>query len=523
MTVRSLALSALALAVPAALTPSAGAQGAPLAADPATAERYAATITPGELAGLLYTYADDYMAGRDTGDPGQRFASVFLAGQYAAMGIAPKGRGLADTTFALDPYMQPFELERRAVSSMRFSAMRGDEEILTVAVPSDGVLNLVPAFGSVPEVSGAPVLFVGDGTQMDGLDVAGAFVIAQAPNQGAMQQLAGQLMSSGAAAVVLPAAPTAAPFQGMAARAVGGAGRLSMISDGEGGGSAAVLLTGVDVAESLVGGPLAQAAVGDTGVRMTTTVDAAVERVATENVIAFVEGSDPALKDEFVVISAHLDHIGVGADEAEDTIFNGADDDGSGTVTMLEIAEAFQMAKDAGHGPRRSVMFLHVTGEEKGLFGSEYYADRDPVVSLENTVANLNIDMVGRHDPERGFETTDYVYIIGGDLISDDLQAWTEGANAALAGDLLLSDRFNALDDPNQFFRRSDHWNFGKHDIPFIFYFTGTHEDYHGVGDEARKIDYTRMARIARLIFGTAWDTANRDARPAVSGTGLNG
>ena len=516
MTVRSLVLSALTLAGPAAL-----AQGAPLADDPAAAARFADTITPQELAGLLYTYADDYLAGRDTGAPGQRFAARFLAGQYAAMGIAPKGRGVADTTYALDPYLQPFELERRSVSSMRFSALRGGEEILTVAIPSDGLLAIVPAFGAVPEATDAPVLFVGDGSRMDGLDVTGAFVIAQAPDQGAMQQLAGQLMSSGAAAVILPAAPTAAPFQGMAARAVGGSGRLSMLADE--GASAAVLLTGVDVAESLVGGPLAEAAVGDTGVRMTTTVDATSDRVATENVVAFVEGSDPVLRDEYVIVSAHLDHIGVGSDAADDVIFNGADDDGSGTVTLLEIAEAFQMAKDAGQGPRRSVLFLHVTGEEKGLFGSEYYADRDPIVPLEATVANLNIDMVGRHDPERGFDTTDYVYIIGGDLISDDLQAWTEASNTALAGDLVLSDRFNALDDPNQFFRRSDHWNFGKHDIPFIFYFTGTHEDYHGVGDEARKIDYDRMARIGKLIFGTAWDTANRDARPAVSGTGLNG
>lgn len=511
---------ALPLALAALLAAPAFAQSAPLADDPATAARFADTITPQELAGLLYTYSDDYMAGRDTGDPGQRFAATFLAGQYAAMGIAPKGRGIADTTFALDPYMQTFELERRSVTSMQFTAMRGDEEILTAAIPSDGMLPIVPAFGSVPEVASAPVLFVGDGTAMGDLNVAGAFVIAMAPNQGAMQQLAGSLMGAGAAAVILPAAPTAAPFQGMAGRAVGGAGRLAMISE-DGGGGSAVLLTGVDVAEAMVGGPIAEASIGDTGVRMTTTVDATVERVETENVIAFVEGSD--LKDEFVVISAHLDHIGVGDEEAEDVIFNGADDDGSGTVTMLEIAEAFQAAKDAGHGPRRSVMFLHVTGEEKGLFGSEYYADRDPVVSLENTVANFNIDMVGRHDPERGFETTDYVYVIGGDLISQDIQDWTEAANTALAGDLVLSDRFNSLDDPNQFFRRSDHWNFGKHDIPFIFYFTGTHEDYHGVGDEPRKIDYIRMARIGKLIFGTAWDTANRDERPAVSGTGLNG
>ena len=189
---------------------------------------------------------------------------------------------------------------------------------------------------------------------------------------------------------------------------------------------------------------------------------------------------------------------------------------------MLEIAEAFQQAKRDGHGPRRSVLFLHVTGEEMGLLGSEYYADREPLVPIANTVANLNIDMIGRYDPERGFDTTDYVYIIGGDLISQDLSDWNAAVNDATGTDLFLSDRFNSPDDPNQFFRRSDHWNFGKYDVPFIFYFTGTHEDYHGVGDSADKIDYDRMARIGRLIFGTAWELANRDERPQVSGVGFN-
>ena len=163
-----------------------------------------------------------------------------------------------------------------------------------------------------------------------------------------------------------------------------------------------------------------------------------------------------------------------------------------------------------------------MTGEEEGLLGSEYYADREPVVPIENTAANLNIDMIGRYDPERGFETTDYVYIIGGDLISQDISDWNAAVNESTGTGLFLSDRFNSPDDPNQFFRRSDHWNFGKYDIPFIFYFTGTHEDYHGVGDSPDKIDYERMARIGRLIFGTAWEIANRDERPAVSGVGFN-
>ena len=481
----------------------------------ATAREYAATITPQELAGLLYTYSDDFLRGRDTGEPGQRFAATFLAGQYAAMGVAPRGRGIADTTYALEPYLQPFQLERRATSGVRFSASVGGEQVLTVALPGDGVVPMVPVFGTVPDVEDAPVVFVGDGSALDGVDLAGAFALAVPATQGEVQSLAGTLLDAGAASVLMPLAPTADPFQ----RFVGGATRerLGMMSDDDPRG--ALILMGQDTAEALLGGPLAEATVGPTRATMSSSADATVDAVDTENVIAFVEGSD--LADEVVVISAHLDHVGDDG-EGEDAIYNGADDDGSGTVAMLEIAEAFQRAKDAGDGPRRSILFLHVTGEEKGLFGSAYYTDRDPVVPIENTVANLNIDMIGRYDPERGFETTDYVYIIGGDLISQDLHDWNAAANTAMGTDLLLSDRFNSPDDPNQFFRRSDHWNFGKYDVPFIFYFTGTHEDYHGVGDEARKIDYDRLARISRLIFGTAWDLATRDERPQVSGAGFN-
>ncbi len=307
------------------------------------------------------------------------------------------------------------------------------------------------------------------------------------------------------------------------------AGRLALPDLGgetEAGGLPPILLTtqaaldGMMAAADVTAGPSGYP-LGDTPLTLAVDAEYETTEVMSENVVAFVEGSDPVLKNEFVVISAHLDHVG-DQGEGEDAIYNGADDDGSGTVTILEIAEAFQRAKEDGHGPRRSVLFLHVTGEEKGLLGSEYYADREPLVPIEDTVANLNIDMIGRYDPERGFETTDYVYIIGGDLISQDISDWNAAVNETTRQGLLLSDRFNSPDDPNQFFRRSDHWNFGKYDVPFIFYFTGTHEDYHGVGDSADKIDYDRMARIGRLVFGTAWELANRDERPMVSGVGFN-
>ena len=205
-----------------------------------------------------------------------------------------------------------------------------------------------------------------------------------------------------------------------------------------------------------------------------------------------------------------------------DQIFNGADDDGSGTVALLEIAEAFKKAADDGYAPRRSIAFLHVTGEEKGLFGSQYYTDREPIFPIENTVADLNIDMIGRFDPTHPDSSENYVYLIGSNLISQELHDINWKANEVTSTDVDLDERFNTKDDPNQYYRRSDHWNFGKHNVPFIFFFTGTHDDYHGVGDEAHKIEYERMSRIVRLVFATAWQIANQDERPAVSGEGFN-
>ena len=255
------------------------------------------------------------------------------------------------------------------------------------------------------------------------------------------------------------------------------------------------------------------------GAEVAATIYQNAERVTTENVLAVVPGSD--LADEVVVLSAHYDHIGVDPFEMGDGINNGADDDGSGSVALLELAEAFQAAAAAGHGPRRTLLFLHVSGEEKGLLGSAHYADNDPVFPLAETVANLNVDMIGRRDPTYEGDPSNYVYVIGAELISDDIDQINADANELAGVGLTLSKRFNSPDDPNQFFRRSDHWNFGKHGIPFIFYFTGTHEDYHQVGDEAHKIDYDQLARRTRLIFATAWELANRDERPAVSGDGF--
>ncbi|MCL7764171.1 M28 family metallopeptidase [Polaribacter sp. Z014] len=224
----------------------------------------------------------------------------------------------------------------------------------------------------------------------------------------------------------------------------------------------------------------------------------------SENVLAFIKGTEKP--DEIVVISAHLDHEGI----KNGQIYNGADDDGSGSMAILEIAKAFQTAVKAGKGPKRSILFLHVTGEEKGLLGSKYYTE-NPIFPLANTVCDLNIDMIGRVDDLHKTDSN-YVYLIGADKLSTELQQISENANTKYTN-INLDYTYNDENDPNRFYYRSDHYNFAKHNIPVIFYFNGTHEDYHKPTDTPDKIEYDLLAKRTQLVFYTAWEVANRETR----------
>ncbi|MDQ3190379.1 MAG: M28 family peptidase [Bacteroidota bacterium] len=228
------------------------------------------------------------------------------------------------------------------------------------------------------------------------------------------------------------------------------------------------------------------------------------EKLTSENVLGFVEGTD--LKDEILVVTSHYDHLGTDGEK----IYNGADDDGSGTVSVMEIAEAFAKAKAEGNGPRRSILFMTVSGEEKGLFGSQYYVE-NPVYPLENTIANLNIDMVGRVD-KKYKDNPNYLYLIGSDKLSTELHKISENANSGYTN-LTLDYTYNRPNDPNRFYYRSDHYNFAKNNIPVIFYFNGSHEDYHKATDTVDKINFSVLEKRAKLVFYTAWELANRDER----------
>ncbi len=230
---------------------------------------------------------------------------------------------------------------------------------------------------------------------------------------------------------------------------------------------------------------------------------------ASENVVAYIKGSEKP--DEIVIISAHLDHIGI---SKNGDINNGADDDGSGTVALLKIAKAFKTAVDDGHRPKRSVLFLHVTGEELGLYGSRYYTDVDPIFPLSNTVADLNIDMIGRVDAKHENDRN-YLYLIGSDKLSTELHDISEAVNNTYFN-MEFDYTYNDDNDPNRFYYRSDHYNFAKNNIPIIFYFNGTHADYHKPTDTPDKIEYNLLETRARLIFYTAWELANREKRIVV-------
>jgi hypothetical protein len=233
-----------------------------------------------------------------------------------------------------------------------------------------------------------------------------------------------------------------------------------------------------------------------------------VKTIMTENVLGYLEGTDK--KDELLVITAHYDHIGKRDSGTGDLINNGADDDGSGTVSVMEMAESFAQAKKDGKGPRRSILFMTVTGEEKGLLGSAYYSE-NPIFPLDNTVVNLNIDMVGRRDPQHK-DSEPYVYIIGSDKLSPELHSISEDINSKNTK-LAFDYTYNDENHPTNLYRRSDHWNFAKKNIPIIFYFDGIHEDYHKVTDEVDKIEFDLLQARAQCVFYTAWELANRDKR----------
>ncbi|MDC6353900.1 MULTISPECIES: M28 family peptidase [unclassified Robiginitalea] len=477
---------------------------------------YASTITEEELKEHLYTYASDAFEGRETGTPGQKKAVEYLENAYREMEVAP---ALGDAG-----YLQkvPLELARLPTGSITINGADLKN--------GEGFLTFSPGTGHLDEV-----VFVGYGIETPGysdyrnMDVEGKYLLMKAgePRKAdGTYLISGTNKESGWSNLSEGIDKRQAVARSKGARGFfyvddanfarykryfdrmqrNNSGRMGLASPEN---SPQMLVVQSDVAAKIYPGFEKNTVAEVYPVDIDLNVDSKSEAVDSENVIAYIPGS--VYPNEYLVISSHLDHIGVSSDGA---INNGADDDGSGTVAMLEIAEAFKKAAEDGKGPKRSVVFLHVTGEEKGLLGSQYYTDYSPAFPLEQTVANLNIDMIGRIDPKRE-GNRNYIYLIGSDKLSTDLHKLSEAVNEKYSG-LELDYTYNDENDPNRFYYRSDHYNFAKNNIPIIFYFNGTHVDYHRPGDTPDKINYDLLENRTRLIFHTAWEIANRDTRVIV-------
>ena len=476
----------------------------------------AATISEEELREHLFTYASDDFEGRETGKEGQKKAVAYIQKAYEDLGIPGALKEGA--------YFQKVPLEMAKLPSG--SMTMGDD----VLENGQGFLTFTGLEGEFNSV-----VYVGYGIETEnysdykGIDVKGKLVLLKAgepKNADGTYLLTGTkeaskwsnisesiekrtevAMAKGATAMIYVDEDNFSRYnryyEYMKAN---NGGRMNLVSNKEKPG---MILLKEEHAKTIFPDIESQLGAKILPANLKFNIESQNEMVDSENVIAFIKGSE--YPDEYVVISSHLDHIGV---NGKGEINNGADDDGSGTVAMLEIAEAFKIAADEGMTPKRSVVFLHVTGEEKGLLGSRYYTDVDPVFPLNQTVVNLNIDMIGRIDPKREGDRN-YIYLIGSDKLSTELHELSENVNAKYTN-VELDYTYNDENDPNRFYYRSDHYNFAKNNIPIIFYFNGAHADYHRPGDTPDKINYDLLKNRAQLVFHTAWEISNRDSRLVV-------
>lgn len=483
---------------------------------------YASTITQDELKEHLYIYASDEFEGRDTGEPGQKKAVEYLKKEYEALGIKPVIEGNYFQNVPLNLVKTP--KVGITVNGKSFSYF--DDFISLTSADSGNVTatDLVYAGYGIDDekysdykdldVKGKIVVVrTGEPTDKDGNNVITGNKDASKWSNGrqAISSKRDAAKDKGAKALFFMDANLFDRYSAFYKRREesGRSSRLSLPRKKDADPEMYFFLINEKMGKTLVSNINSSEKVATVNTKFDMSYESAKTPKPSENVAAIIKGSEKP--DEYIIISSHLDHVGV---NAKGEVFNGADDDGSGTVSILEIAEAFKKAADNGHGPKRSIIFLNVTGEEKGLLGSRYYTDYDPLVPLANTVANLNIDMIGRIDPKREGDRN-YIYLIGSDKLSTDLHNLSEAVNKEFTN-IELDYKYNDENDPNRFYYRSDHYNFAKNNIPIIFYFNGTHDDYHRVSDTPDKINYDLLENRSRLVFHTAWELANRPDRVVV-------
>ncbi|WP_066217837.1 M28 family peptidase [Formosa haliotis] len=476
---------------------------------------YAKSITEAELKTDLMIYASDEFEGRETGEPGQKKAVEYLKQHYIELGIpAAKSDGNYFQDVPLETVNPP--QAELTINSTTFNLI---DDYISILPSESGAINtndVIYAGYGIEEgdysdyksidISGKVVLFkAGEPKNPDGTYViSGTSEASKWSNFRQEFALKRDIATAKGAKAILFYAPE---IYQMAAQRFGNAkGRMALKSKSE---SMYFFIVNTNVAQSILPNIDKESTPKSIPVDFKLKFEKQADNFNSENVAAFIKGTEKP--DEIIVISAHLDHEGIKNGE----VYNGADDDGSGTVALLEIAEAFKSAKDNGQGPKRSILFLHVTGEEKGLLGSSYYTDVNPIKPLQHTMVDLNIDMIGRTDPKRESSNRNYIYLIGSDKLSTELHTISETVNKQCCN-IELDYKYNAENDPNRFYYRSDHYNFAKNNIPVIFYFNGTHDDYHKPTDTPDKIQYDLLENRTRLVFYTAWELANRDQKIVV-------
>jgi hypothetical protein len=479
---------------------SAGAAQAQKIPDP---RPFAKTITAEDLKKHLYIIAGADFAGRETATEGQHKAAAYIENHFKSLGLLP-GNG--------DNYQLPYPVYQDSLLSASISV---NDQSFTLNQDF-----FAPAANNTIGLSATEIVFAGygitDSSRDDykGLNVRGRIVVVLNGNPPGTPQPTGRrrfgpnkqdiAQRNGAAAVLIlfPSGATIPPqlSSPKANMSMSEYKRTNPITYFYITDKVAQAIFGTDYSQLQSGTPATK--VYDANLKL--ALQKTTNRLQASDVLGFLPGTD--LKDQIVVISAHMDHLGIRNGE----IYYGADDDGSGTVSILEIASAFAKAKAAGKGPRRSILFLSNSGEEEGLWGSQYYTDH-PTYPLDKTDVDLNIDMIGRIDPSRKYgDSMNYVYVVGSDKLSTDLKPISEGTNKKYSK-LELDYKFDDPADPLRIYYRSDHFNFAQKGVPIIFYFDGIHADYHRPSDTPDKIGYDLLAKRAQFVFYTAWEMADRN------------
>lgn len=527
-----------------------GQQAATATSTTSTAGRRAAEqITAAQLKDYLYFVASDEMEGRDTPSRGLDTTAKFIAMNLSRWGIRPAGD---DGT-----YFQKIGLRRTRLNPSQTSAeiagqsfKYGDDFLAQLSIPGVGGALMGTGSGTLVYVGNGWVIKSKNMDSYGGVDVRGKIMLVAGtgfPKGITINDLRGgkrgedysdpmtYALAHGAKGIIYVPGFQNLAFWNRTRQSAEERGSVvveKFQSPANPAASMPAIIASLPMLNALMRGERRSAAdiyeksvAGDAGAafdldpnkKATLNVSVQSDIMKTQNVVGIWEGSDPVLKNEYVAIGAHYDHVGVGTPVNGDAIYNGADDDGSGTVSVLSMAEAF------AHSPRpkRSIIFVWHCGEEKGLWGSRYFTE-NPSVPLASIVTQLNIDMIGRSKKEgdtnaRNAELSgpNEIYVIGSKMMSTDLGALSDRVNQSYLN-INYNFKYDDPKDPNQFFFRSDHYNYARKGVPIIFFFDGEHEDYHRPGDEPQKIDYQKMEKVARTIFLTGWEIANLPTRPKV-------